>query len=180
MQQVNIQYYYSPCGEIILASVDDELCLCDWNEMPCAERNKLRLLRYMKAEFKIETSPILELAKKQLNEYFTGNRKIFDIPLHLVGTDFQKKVWNALLDIPYGETRSYKEIAQSIGSPNSVRAVAGAIGANGISIFIPCHRVIGSNHSLTGFAGGLVAKRILLEIESERMQHKMLIVKQDK
>ena len=178
MQQVNIQYYYSPCGEIILASVDDELCLCDWNEMPCAERNKLRLLRYMKAEFKIETSPILELAKKQLNEYFTGNRKIFDIPLHLVGTDFQKKVWNALLDIPYGETRSYKEIAQSIGSPNSVRAVAGAIGANGISIFIPCHRVIGSNHSLTGFAGGLVAKRILLEIESERMQHKMLIVKQ--
>ena len=180
MQQVNIQYYYSPCGEIILASVDDELCLCDWNEMPCAERNKLRLSRYMKAEFKIETSPILELAKKQLNEYFTGNRKIFDIPLHLVGTDFQKKVWNALLDIPYGETRSYKEIAQSIGSPNSVRAVAGAIGANGISIFIPCHRVIGSNHSLTGFAGGLVAKRILLEIESERMQHKMLIVKQGK
>lgn len=180
MQQVNIQYCYSPCGEIILASVDDELCLCDWNEMPCAERNKLRLLRYMKAEFKIETSPILELAKKQLNEYFTGNRKIFDIPLHLVGTDFQKKVWNALLDIPYGETRSYKEIAQSIGSPNSVRAVAGAIGANGISIFIPCHRVIGSNHSLTGFAGGLVAKRILLEIESERMQHKMLIVKQGK
>ena len=180
MQQVNIQYCYSPCGEIILASVDDELCLCDWNEMPCAERNKLRLSRYMKAEFKIETSPILELAKKQLNEYFTGNRKIFDIPLHLVGTDFQKKVWNALLDIPYGETRSYKEIAQSIGSPNSVRAVAGAIGANGISIFIPCHRVIGSNHSLTGFAGGLVAKRILLEIESERMQHKMLIVKQGK
>ena len=180
MQQVNIQYYYSPCGEIILASVDDELCLCDWNEMPCAERNKLRLLRYMKAEFKIETSPILELAKKQLNEYFTGNRKIFDIPLHLVGTDFQKKVWNALLDIPYGETRSYKEIAQSIGRPNSVRAVAGAIGANGISIFISCHRVIGSNHSLTGFAGGLATKRILLEIESERMQHKMLIVKQGK
>ena len=180
MQQVNIQYYSSPCGEIILASVGDELCLCDWNEMPCAERNKLRLSRYMKAEFKIETSPILELAKMQLNEYFAGNRKTFDIPLHLVGTDFQKKVWNALLDIPYGETRSYKEIAQSIGSPNSVRAVAGAIGANGISIFIPCHRVIGSNHSLTGFAGGLVAKRILLEIESERMQHKMLIVKQGK
>ncbi len=91
MQQVNIQYYSSPCGEIILASVDDELCLCDWNEMPCSERNKLRLSRYMKAEFKIETSPILELAKKQLNEYFTGNRKTFDIPLHPIGTDFQKK-----------------------------------------------------------------------------------------
>lgn len=91
MQQVNIQYYNSPCGEIILASVGDELCLCDWNEMPCAERNKLRLLRYIKAEFKTETSYILEQTKKQLDEYFTGNRKTFDIPLHPVGTDFQKK-----------------------------------------------------------------------------------------
>lgn len=177
MQQVNIQYYSSPCGEIILASVGDELCLCDWNEMPCAERNKLRLSRYMKAEFKIQTSSILEQTKKQLDEYFTGNRKTFDIPLHPVGTDFQKKVWHALLNIPYGETRSYKEIAQSIGSPNSVRAVAGAIGANGISIFIPCHRVIGSNHSLTGFAGGLDAKRRLLELEAEHKQHKMVIFK---
>ena len=177
MQQVNIQYYSSPCGEIILASVGEELCLCDWNEMPCAERNKLRLSRYMKAEFKIQTSSILEQTKKQLDEYFTGNRKTFDIPLHPVGTDFQKKVWHALLNIPYGETRSYKEIAQSIGSPNSVRAVAGAIGANGISIFIPCHRVIGSNHSLTGFAGGLDAKRRLLELEAEHKQHKMLIFK---
>ena len=177
MQQVNIQYYSSPCGEIILASVGDELCLCDWNEMPCAERNKLRLSRYMKDEFKIETSTILEQTKKQLDEYFTGNRKTFDIPLHPVGTDFQKKVWHALLNIPYGETRSYKEIAQSIGSPNSVRAVAGVIGANGICIFIPCHRVIGSNHSLTGFAGGLDAKRRLLELETEQKQHKMLIFK---
>ena len=167
MQQVNIQYYNSPCGELILASVGEELCLCDWNEMPCAERNKLRLLRYMKAEFKIETSSILELAKKQLDEYFTDNRKIFEIPLHPVGTDFQKKVWNALLDIPYGETRSYKEIAQNIGRPNSVRAVAGAIGANGINILIPCHRIIGCNRSLTGFAGGLETKRILLELETE-------------
>ena len=167
MQQVSIQYYSSPCGEIILASVDDELCLCDWNEMPCSEHNKLRISRYMKAEFKIETSPILELAKKQLNEYFTGNRKTFDIPLHPIGTDFQKKVWSALLDIPYGETRSYKEIAISMGNSNGTRAVASAIGANGISIFIPCHRVIGSNRSLTGFAGGLEAKRILLELETE-------------
>lgn len=117
MQQVNIQYYSSPCGEIILASVGDELCLCDWNEMPCAERNKLRLSRYMKAEFKIEISTILELAKTQLDEYFTGNRKTFDIPLHPVGTDFQKKVWHALLNIPYGETKSYKEIAMSMGNP---------------------------------------------------------------
>ena len=117
MQQINIQYYNSPCGELILASVGDDLCLCDWNEMPCAERNKLRVSQYMKAEFKIETTPILELAKKQLNEYFTGIRKIFDIPLRPIGTDFQKKVWHRLLNIPYGETRSYKEIAISMGNP---------------------------------------------------------------
>ena len=150
-----------------MASVGDELCLCDWNEKSCAERNKLRLARYMNADFKIETSSVLEKARQQLDEYFLGIRRSFEVPLHPVGTDFQKKVWNALLDIPYGETRSYKEIAQNIGSPNSVRAVAGAIGANGISILIPCHRVIGSNRSLTGFAGGLEAKRILLELETE-------------
>ena len=168
MQQINIQYYNSPCGKLILASAGDELCLCDWNEMPCAERNKLRLARYMNADFKIETSPILEQTKQQLEEYFAGIRRSFEVPLHPVGTDFQKKIWNALLDIPYGETRSYKEIAISMGNPNGTRAVAGAIGANGISIFIPCHRVIGSNHLLTGFAGGLEAKRILLELETEK------------
>ena len=177
MQQINIQYYNSPCGELILASVGDELCLCDWNEKPCAERNKLRLARYMNADFKIETSSVLELARQQLDEYFLGIRRSFEIPLHPVGTDFQRKVWNALLDIPYGETRSYKEIAISMGTPNSTRAVAGAIGSNGISILIPCHRVIGSNHSLTGFAGGLATKRFLLELEAEQKQHKMLIFK---
>ena len=85
--------------------------------------------------------------------------------LHPVGTDFQLRVWRALLDIPYGETKSYMEIAQTIGNPRGVRAVAQAIGANGIGIIIPCHRVIGSNHSLTGFAGGLDNKKFLLELE---------------
>ena len=176
MKQINIQYYNSPCGELILASVGDDLCLCDWNEMPCAERNKLRVSRYTKAEFKIETTPLLGTPPTEVHEYFTGNRKTFNIPLHPVGTDFQKKVWSALLDIPYGETRSYKEIAISMGNPNGTRAVAGAIGANGISIFIPCHRVIGSNHCLTGFAGGLDAKRRLLELEAKK-KHKKLIFK---
>ena len=167
MQQINIQYYNSPCGELILASVGDDLCLCDWNKMPCAEHNKNRLTRYMNADFKIETSLVLEQTKLQLDEYFWGTRRSFEIPLYPVGTDFQKKVWSALLEIPYGETRSYKDIAQNIGNPKGSRAVAGAIGVNGISILIPCHRVIGSNRSLTGFAGGLEAKRILLELETE-------------
>lgn len=174
MNSIYIQYYDSPCGEIVLASMGDELCLCDWNEMPCAERNKHRLVKYMNAVFRVETSDVLEQTKKQLDEYFAGTRKAFDIPLHPVGTEFQQQVWNALLEIPYGETRSYKDIALSIANLKGIRAVAQAIGANGISILIPCHRVIGSNHSLTGFAGGIEAKRILLEIERENNNIKTL------
>ena len=163
--KVNIQYYNSPCGELVLASAGDELCLCDWNEMPCAERNKRRLSRLLHAEFVMEPSAVLERTMKELDEYFAGKRKNFDILLHTVGTDFQKRVWQALLEIPYGETRAYKDIAKKVNNVKGVRAVAGAIGANGISILIPCHRVVGSDHSLTGFAGGLDAKRLLLETE---------------
>ena len=162
---VHLQYYDSPCGEIVLASVEDKLCLCDWNEHPCAEKNMRRLVRLLNAEFVEETSAVLERAKIQLDEYFAGLRRTFDLPLHLVGTDFQKRVWNALLEIPYGETRSYKEIALKVDNLKGVRAVAQAIGANGICIIIPCHRVVGSDHSLTGFAGGLEVKRVLLGIE---------------
>ena len=165
VQKVCIQYYSSPCGEIILASMDNSLCLCDWNGMDCAERNIRRIGRYVNADFRIESSPVLEQTKKQLDDYFTGNRKNFDIPLHPVGTDFQLLVWRALLDIPYGETRSYMEIAEIINNVKGVRAVAQAIGANGIDIIIPCHRVIGSNHSLTGFTGGLDKKEFLLKLE---------------
>lgn len=164
---INIQYYDSPCGEIILASAGDALCLCDWYEMPCAERNKRRLARLLDAEFSTESSPVLEQTKQELDEYFAGKRKAFDIPLHPVGTDFQKQVWQALLEIPYGETRTYKEIALRVNNLKGVRAVAQAIGANGMSIIIPCHRVIGTNHSLTGFAGGIEAKRLLLNIEGK-------------
>jgi len=164
-QTVNIQYYDSPCGEIILASVGDELCLCDWNEKPCAERNKHRLERLLNADFVMASSTVLEQTKRELDEYFAGKRKSFDISLYPVGTDFQKQVWQALLEIPYGETRTYKEIAESVNNLKGVRAVAQAIGANGISILIPCHRVIGSNHSLTGFAGGIEAKKHLLKLE---------------
>ena len=165
-QTIHIQYYNSPCGEIVLASIGDELCLCDWNEWPCAARNKRRLLRYLNAACTEETSEVLENTKQQLEEYFVGSRKTFDVKIHPIGTEFQCQVWRALCEIPYGETRTYKDIAQKVDNLKGVRAVAQAIGANGISIIIPCHRVIGSNRSLTGFAGGLDAKRLLLKIES--------------
>ena len=165
---IYIQYYSSPCGEIVLASMGDMLCLCDWSEMPCAERNKRRLVRILGAEFREESSEVLLRTKRQLDEYFAGRRTSFDIPLLMMGTDFQKRVWHALLEIPFGETRTYKEIAMRVNNLRGVRAVAQAIGANGIGIFIPCHRVVGSNNTLTGFAGGLEAKRILLERERGR------------
>ena len=167
MPHINIQYFNSSCGLFVLASFGDKLCLCDWSNNPCAERNKRRIERYLNASFKAETSSVLEEAKRQLDGYFAGNRKAFTIPLHLVGTDFQQQTWNELLNIPYGATTSYKEIAQNIGKPKAARAVAGAIGANGISILIPCHRVIGSDKSLTGYAGGLKAKKMLLQIETQ-------------
>ena len=164
---VHIQYYSSPCGEIVLGSTGDELCLCDWNEKPCAERNKRRLARLLNVDLAEETSEVLENTKKQLDEYFAGMRKTFDVKFHPVGTEFQHQVWKALCEIPYSETRTYKDIAQKVNNLKGIRAVAQAIGANGISIIIPCHRVIGSNNSLTGFAGGLDAKRFLLKTESD-------------
>jgi len=101
----------------------------------------------------------------QLNEYFAGTLRDFAIPLLMEGTDFQKRVWNSLLTIPYGQTTSYGELARQIGDPKAVRAVGAANGQNPIPIIVPCHRVIGSNGSLTGFGGGLENKRKLLELE---------------
>jgi methylated-DNA-[protein]-cysteine S-methyltransferase len=114
-----------------------------------------------------EKNPILLETERQLEEYFSGERQEFTVPLDFAGTDFQRRVWSALLGIPYGETRSYGQIAQQIGAPEAVRAVGAANGRNPISIIAPCHRVIGSNGKLTGFAGGLEAKARLLALESE-------------
>jgi methylated-DNA-[protein]-cysteine S-methyltransferase len=105
-------------------------------------------------------------ARAQLREYFAGTRTEFDLDLDMRGTDFQRKVWDALLTIPYGETRSYGEIARQIGRPDRARAVGAANGQNPVSIIVPCHRVIGSDGSLVGYGGGLERKRILLDLEA--------------
>ena len=109
--------------------------------------------------------PVLLETARQLNEYFAGQRRQFDLPLDFEGTAFQQKVWQALLSIPFGETRSYKQIAEQIGHAKAMRAVGAANGKNPISIIAPCHRVVGANGKLVGFAGGLENKSILLEIE---------------
>ena len=120
----------------------------------------------LKSFIKNET-PVIKKAAKQLGEYFDGKRKGFDLPLAFEGTDFQIKVWKELLNIPIGETRSYKDIAVKIGNPKACRAVGAANGKNKIWIIVPCHRVIGSNSSLTGYAGGLKAKEMLLDLEKQ-------------
>ena len=117
------------------------------------------------ADFEEGASETIGKAAGQLDEFFAGRRRTFDVPLLLVGTDFQKTVWRELLKIPFGTTVSYGEMARRIGMPKAVRAVANANGANALSLFVPCHRVIGSDRSLTGYAGGLDVKRALLERE---------------
>jgi len=112
-----------------------------------------------------DAHPTLLQAEMQLREYFAGHRTAFDLPLDFTGTAFQKKVWYALLTIPFGQTRSYADIARQVGSPKAMRAVGAANGRNPISIVAPCHRVIGANGELTGFAGGLAAKKYLLDLE---------------
>ena len=112
--------------------------------------------------------PVLVAAERELDEYFAGTRTCFTIALDWIGTDFQKQVWAALCTIPFGETRSYGEIAHQIGRPKAVRAVGAANGRNPVSIIAPCHRVIGANGALTGFAGGLKAKEYLLGLERRR------------
>ncbi len=114
-----------------------------------------------------QASELTSKAAKELAEYFQGKRKSFDFPCRLEGTAFQKKVWQALLEIPYGETRSYKDIAIAVGNPGACRAVGMANNKNPLAIAVPCHRVIGSNGELTGYAGGLEIKKALLDMEKK-------------
>ncbi|WP_300911765.1 methylated-DNA--[protein]-cysteine S-methyltransferase [Muribaculum intestinale] len=163
--RITTRRYDSPCGMLMLGSYGDRLCLCDWYIERRRDYIYSRLRHLLHAEFENGNSPVIEHASGQLDEYFAGIRREFDIPLLYAGTEFQKIVWDELLGIPYGEAISYGEMAQNIGMPQAVRAVANANGANAISIFIPCHRVIGSDGSLTGYAGGLNIKEYLLNLE---------------
>lgn len=167
MRRINLQSFDTPCGELLLGSLDHRLCLCDWR----FRRNRAQIDSRVKqgpgAAFVDRDDRVLQAARRQLDEYFRHRRKRFDLPLLMVGSAFQKTVWNALLEIPFGETTSYAELAAGIGNRNAVRAVASANGANAISIIIPCHRVVGSNGGLTGYAGVLEAKAKLLRLEFE-------------
>lgn len=160
-----IQHYQSPCGELILGSFGDKLCMCDWVDEKRRGIIDKRMQDGLHAGYEIGSSEVTAQAVTQLDEYFAGKRTTFSVPLLFVGTEFQKSVWHELLNIPYGTTVSYGELSRKLGNPKAVRAVAASNGANPISIFVPCHRVIGSNRKLAGYGGGLPAKQFLLELE---------------
>ncbi|RSU75922.1 cysteine methyltransferase [Sphingomonas sp. S-NIH.Pt3_0716] len=148
----------SPVGDLTLVASDEGLMAVLWHDDDPA---RVRL----GARSEATDHPVLRDATSQLSEYFAGQRQHFSVPLHFQGTDFQRQVWAALLDIPFGETRSYADIARAIGRPTATRAVGAANGRNPISIIAPCHRVVGSNGALTGFAGGVETKKYLLDLE---------------
>lgn len=157
--------YKSPCGDLLLGAIDDKICLCDWIREGRIEKTLRRIGRYLPSESS-DDETILQKAVRQLDEYFQGKRQTFELPLMFGGSEFQKSVWEMLRAIQYGATISYGEISKKLGNPGSVRAVANAIGANPLSIIVPCHRVIGRDGGLTGYAGGLEAKKYLLDLES--------------
>ena len=158
-------YYESPLGRMALYSYKGRLCLCDWCEGQRSELNLRRVTRHLKAPVEDGMSDVLNVATCQLDEYFKRRRKAFSVPFMLIGTDFQRMVWSSLANIPYGRTLSYGEQARRLGMPKSVRALANADGSNPISIILPCHRIVGSDHSLTGYGGGLEVKQQLLDLE---------------
>ena len=161
--QLVYMYVDSPVGALKLVAHDHALVAVMWDN---EDHKRVRLAELVENQ----QHPMLHQVKQQLQEYFAGQRQQFDLPLDFQGTAFQQQVWQALLQIPYGETRSYKQIAFQLGNEKAVRAVGAANGKNPISIIAPCHRVIGSGGALVGFAGGLDKKQILLSLEQGKIQ----------
>jgi methylated-DNA-[protein]-cysteine S-methyltransferase len=153
----------SPVGKLKLVASSKALVAVLWEE----ERPNRVKLGMMNLD---PQHPILIEAERQISEYFAGERIDFDLPLQLDGTEFQKKVWQALREIPFGKTKSYLDLARAVGSPEASRAVGAANGKNPLSIVVPCHRVVGADGALTGFAGGLETKAALLALEARSVK----------
>ncbi len=164
---VTIKRILSPLGPIFAGATDNGICLLEFTDRRMIETQINRLRKFVKAEFVQGEHSYIGKLEIQLDEYFKGNRQEFDISIELTGSDFQIKAWEALMKIPYGETRSYQDQAIKVGDKNAVRAVARANGDNKISIIIPCHRVIGKDGKLAGYGGGLWRKKYLIDLEQK-------------
>ena len=163
------QIYPSPCGALIIGTYDNNICLCDWQISRHHDENKKKLEKIYKVPIIMTGNALIDQTKHQLDEYFNGKRTIFDLPIAMNGTDFQKKVWREVSKINYGEVVSYRLLAEKIGNPQAVRAVANANARNMLSILVPCHRVIGTNGNLTGYNAGTPIKGFLLECERDNV-----------
>jgi len=170
MEVIKTTYYNSPVGELILGSFQQQLCLCDWRYRRMRDSVDRRIQQHLSTSYEQQTCSIVQETIRQLNAYFSKGLTTFDLPLLLVGTDFQKSVWQELLKVSYGKTATYLGLSKQLNNEKAIRAVASANGANAISIIVPCHRIIGSDGSLVGYAGGLPAKKQLLRIEGRNEQ----------
>ena len=157
--------YESPCGRLMLGVYGPGLFMCDWVTGGRIESSLHRIGKYLREREIHDDEMLLSRVVSMLDEYFAGKRKIFEIPTITFGTEFQRRVWDELPKVSYGETSTYSAIATAVDNPRGVRAVAAAIGTNPLSILIPCHRIMGADGSLTGYAGGIEAKRYLLRLE---------------
>ena len=166
MNHIGIQYFPTPFGELILGSFDGKLCLCDWRYRTMRETVDKRIQKGLNANYAEQDNTVLVEVRAQLNEYFAATRREFTVPLLFVGTDFQQRVWHTLLRVSYGSTSTYLQLSEMLGKKDAIRAVASANGANAISIIVPCHRIIGSDGALVGYAGGLATKQKLLSLEN--------------
>lgn len=169
-EKILTSYYKTSFGELLMGSFQDQLCLCDWRYRKMRSSIDHRIKKGLEAEYEEGESEILEDTRSQLAAYFKGKRTSFDLPLLLVGSEFQKSVWQELIRIPFGKTESYAGLSTKLGDLKAIRAVASANGANAISIIVPCHRILGSDGSLTGYAGGLATKKKLLRLENALAQ----------
>lgn len=161
------KHIHTPLGKMIAGATDDGICLFDFEYRKMMPAIRKRISSFLQDDFETGEHFHFDTLQQQLDEYFNGGRQNFDLPLLMTGTDFQKKVWEALGTIPYGSTRSYMQQTKVLGDEKAIRAVARANGENCLAIIVPCHRVVGSDGSLTGYAGGLKAKKWLLEHEAK-------------
>ena len=166
---INITRFTTPLGPMVACATNKGICLLEFTERRMLETEFKDLKKRLNAEIIYGENQHFEILQKQVAEYFEGKRKKFDLPLDTPGTEFQNIVWGQLQTIPYGETRSYKKQAIAVNNPKAIRAVAKANGMNRIAIIIPCHRVIGEDGKLVGYAGGLWRKQWLLDFEKENM-----------
>jgi len=166
----------TPLGEMVACATDHGICLLEFKDRGTLTKQIRGVSSYFKKEIIQGQNLFLLQLQEQIDQYFNKRLKNFNLSLDMAGTDFQKSVWNALLEIPFGNTTSYLELSKKLGDPKAIRAVANANAANKIAIIIPCHRVIGSDGSLKGYAGGLWRKKHLLNIEDQSLNKQLSLM----